>query len=164
MVNPTSTIAPEKEIETIVNLLEAAFIEKYGRPLLRGNDAVPSILRKVHRFQAVKADGLLELAKEITRLFIERIDADAIADQLNLPTNAKRPGSLKLIEALVSQRTSTADAHKIISPLFGIYDLRLADAHLGSNRIESGKERAGVDEDAPGLCRANSCSKASIVP
>ncbi|MCA2380035.1 hypothetical protein ATU3C_25170 [Agrobacterium genomosp. 3 str. RTP8] len=149
MVQPASTIAPEKEIETIVDALNAAFKLKYGCPLLRDHDAVPSLVRRLHRFQAAKPDGLLELAKDLTRLFIERIDVEAVASQLNLPKNEKRPGSLKLIEKLLSLHIMEPEAQKLMSPLFGIYDLRLADAHLGSGRIESGKSRAEIDHNQP---------------
>jgi len=37
----------------------------------------------------------------------------------------------------------------MMAPLFGIYDLRLADAHLGSSLVDSGKARAGIDDTAP---------------
>ena len=37
----------------------------------------------------------------------------------------------------------------MMAPMFGIYDLRLADAHLELSRVASGKERAGVDDAAP---------------
>jgi hypothetical protein len=149
MVQPASTVAPEREIASVVEGVDTAFCKMYGRPLLRESEAVPSLLRRLHRFQAVKADGLLELAKDLTRLFIERVDADAIALQLNLPKNEKRPGSLKLVEKLLSQRIPELDARTLMSLLFGIYDLRLADAHLASARVESGKARAGIDEGLP---------------
>lgn len=37
----------------------------------------------------------------------------------------------------------------MMAPLFGIYDLRLADAHLGSSLVASGKARAGVEDAVP---------------
>jgi hypothetical protein len=37
----------------------------------------------------------------------------------------------------------------MMSPLFGIYDLRLADAHLGSSLVPSGLKRVGVDDRDP---------------
>ena len=37
----------------------------------------------------------------------------------------------------------------MMAPLFGIYDLRLADAHIGSSKIASGKARAAVDDSSP---------------
>lgn len=134
---------------SVLEAVEAAFKTQYGKSLLRDNEAVPSLLRRLHRFQAVKQDGILELAKDLTRLFMERIDAEAIAAQLSLSKNEKRPGSLKLLERLLSTKLAKAEAGKLMSPLFGIYDLRLADAHLGSARIESGRMRTGIDDTLP---------------
>lgn len=37
----------------------------------------------------------------------------------------------------------------MMAPLFGIYDLRLADAHLGSSLVASGKARAGINDAEP---------------
>ncbi len=149
MVQPAATVAPEREMESVLEGLEAAFKRLYDKSLLRDNEAVPSLLRRLHRFQATKQDGILELSKDLTRLFIERIDADAVAAQLSIPKNEKRPGSLKLLERLVSMKLTEAEAGKVMSPLFGIYDLRLADAHLGSARIESGRLRTGIDDTLP---------------
>ncbi|MCF1455325.1 hypothetical protein ACQZ61_20900 [Agrobacterium vitis] len=149
MVQPAATVAPEREMGSVLEAVEAAFKTQYGKSLLRDNEAVPSLLRRLHRFQAVKQDGILELAKDLTRLFMERIDAEAIAAQLSLSKNEKRPGSLKLLERLLSTKLAKAEAGKLMSPLFGIYDLRLADAHLGSARIESGRMRTGIDDTLP---------------
>lgn len=149
MVQPASTIAPETRIEEAIEQLNSVFTTKFGRPLLRTHDSVPALLRRLHRFQAVEPDGLLELAKDATRLFVERLDVDAIAAQLSLTKGEKRPGSLKLLETLLAGFSTEAEAQKTMAPLFGIYDLRLADAHLGSSRIDSGLSRAGVDTKLP---------------
>src|SRR5258708_6442450 len=107
------------------------------------------LLRRAHRFQAAEADGLFELSKEMTRLFAERIDVDAIVAQLTLPKGDRKPGSLKELEKLVAHLRSDVEAQNMMAPLFGICDLRLADAHLGSSLVASGKARAGVDDAAP---------------
>lgn len=150
-VAPASTVAPESQLGVALDEIDAAFNAKYGVPLLRDDAAVPGLLRKAHRFQAAEADGLLELSKEVTRLFMERVDVDAVLAPLALPKpkDGKKPGSNKALERLVGSLLSEADAKVMMSPLFGIYDLRLADAHLGSSNVASGKERAGVDDTVP---------------
>ncbi len=125
--------------------LDATFAAKYGQPLLRDHETVPSLLRRAHRFQAAEADGLLELAKELTRLFAERVDVDAILAIVPLAKGEKKIGSLKALERLVAHHSSADAAKKIMAPLFGIMDLRIADAHLGSSNVASGLARARVD-------------------
>lgn len=148
-VNPADTVAPEKELAGALEAMNAAFAKKYSASLLRDHETVPNLLCRAHRFQAAEIDGLLELSKEVTRLFIERIDIDAVIDVLAMPKADKKPGSLKMLEKLVTHLRSKDEAQAMMAPLFGIYDLRLADAHLGSSLVESGKARAGVDNTAP---------------
>lgn len=148
-VSPASTIAPEKRLPDALMALDAAFAAKYGQPLLRDHETVPSLLRRAHRFKAAETDGMLELAKELTRLFAERVNVDAILTTVPLAKNEKKPGSMKALERLIAHHGALADAQAMMAPLFGIYDLRLADAHLGSSNVASGLVRASVDAKAP---------------
>ncbi|WP_326522933.1 hypothetical protein [Sphingomonas sp.] len=148
-VNPAATTAPEYILPAAIAAVDDAFRKRYGTPLLRDHDSVPGLLRRSHRFLAADPDGLLELSKELTRVFIERIDVDAIATALALPKGDKKPGSLKALEKLAAKHGSEGAAATMMAPLFGIYDLRLADAHLGGGKIASGKQRAGVDDSYP---------------
>ena len=148
-VNPAATIAPEMGLSQAMDALDVAFSSRYGARLLREHDSLQGLLRRAHRFVAAEPDGLLELSKELTRLFIERIDIDAIIAALALPKTDKKPGSLKALEKLAAHHGSNAAARTMMAPLFGIYDLRLADAHIGSSKIASGKARAAVDDSSP---------------
>ena len=148
-VKPAATTAPEKELAGALDAINAAFSARYSRALLRDHGSVPKLLARAHRFQAAEVDGLLELSKELIRLFVERIEVDAILAQLSLPKEDRKPGSLKALEKLIAHLRSDVEAQNMMAPMFGIYDLRLADAHLESNRLASGKERAGVNDAAP---------------
>lgn len=152
-VKPTAPIAPEEEVPAALGEIDAAFKAKYGLPLLREHDSVPNLLRKVHRFQAAEPDGLLEFSKEIAQLFMERIDVDAILAQLALrkQKDGRNPGSNKALERLIESLLSESEAKAMMAPLFGIYDLRLANAHLGYGQIASGKARAGIDDRMPAV-------------
>lgn len=148
-VNPAATVAPESELSTVIEALNGAFSTRYAQPLLRNHESVPNLLRRAHRFQAAEADGLLELSKEVTRLFMERVDVEAVIAPLSMPKGERKPGSLKAIEKLVAHLRSETEAQSLMAPLFGIYDLRLADAHLGSGLVASGKMRASVCDSEP---------------
>ncbi|CAN1577560.1 hypothetical protein MCELHM10_04158 [Paracoccaceae bacterium] len=149
MVNPAGTVAPEHDMPAVLNHLDLAFEQRHGAALLRKHDDVPRLINRSHRFVAAEIDGVLELAKELTRLFMERVNVDAIIAAIGLPKGDKKPGSLKSLEKLVAHHRSEAEAAAMMAPLFGIYDLRLADAHLGSALVASGLSRAGVDDKLP---------------
>lgn len=142
--NPATTVAPETQILLVIEALDAGFQERFGKPLLRDHASVDELLRRVHRFRAVEEDGLLALSKELNRLLMERVDVDVLREVANIPAKDKI-GSLKAIERLLGTLTEPAEARTMMGPLFGINDLRNADAHLGSSLIESGFERAKVD-------------------
>lgn len=55
-------------------------------------------------------------------------------------------GTLKAMEKLLEQSLGQEDARAMMAPLFGINDLRNADAHLGSSLVESGLQRANVGQ------------------
>jgi hypothetical protein len=161
-VNPADTIAPEMVLLGKIDDLNTTFAAKFGAPLLRDHDSVPNLLRRAHRFQAAETDGLLELSKELVRLFIERVDVDVVVKAIKLPKTDRKPGSLKVLEKLVAGSLDEAVAKKLMAPLFGIYDLRLADAHLGTGLIASGMERASVDDTAPTVMQGRQLLQAFI--
>jgi hypothetical protein len=63
-------------------------------------------------------------------------------------------GSLKSVENLLSSQLGPTDAAEIMAPLFGIYDLRLADAHLPSRETDEALDRVGVDRSTPFVMQA----------
>ncbi len=58
-------------------------------------------------------------------------------------------GSLKALERLVAHHSTVNDAKTMMAPLFGIMDLRIADAHLGTSNVASGLARAAVNVKSP---------------
>lgn len=150
MVQPASTKAPETLIENVIDSIASSFRERYGQELLRQNDQVSDILKRAHRFRSVETAGLLDLSKQITHLFTERVDVDAVlAHCPPLAKGEKKPGSLKAIERLLATILSEKQARKMMRPLFGLNDLRNAASHLGSSFVQSGLERLSVDDRAP---------------
>ncbi|WP_210249937.1 hypothetical protein [Labrys sp. KNU-23] len=150
MVQPASTKAPEALIEKAINNLASSFRERYGQELLRENAQVSDILKRAHRFRCVETEGLLDLSKQVTQLFTERVDVDAVlAHCPPLAKGEKKPGSLKAIERLLGTILPEEQARKMMGPLFGLNDLRNAGSHLGSSLVQSGLERLGVDDRKP---------------
>jgi hypothetical protein len=143
---PADTLAPEAQVSGALDGLNDAFLGRFGAPLLRQNELVATVLRRIHRFRAVEPDGLLSLAKEMNRLLMERVDMDALRGPAAI--GKEKLGTLKAMERLLEQSIGQASARTMMAPLFGINDLRNADAHLGSSLVESGLERAKVDRSS----------------
>ncbi|CAK7261719.1 MULTISPECIES: hypothetical protein [unclassified Shinella] len=150
MVQPASTKAPEALIEKAVDSVASSFRERYGQQLLRENAQVPDLFTRAHRFRSAETEGLLELSKQLTQLFTERVDVDVVLAQCPpLAKGEKKPGSLKAIERLLGTVLTEEQARKMMGPLFGMIDLRNAGSHLGSTLVQSGLERLGVDGRNP---------------
>lgn len=54
-------------------------------------------------------------------------------------------GSLKSLEWLLGHFLPKAEARKLLTPLVGIYELRLSDAHLPPSEVAEAFSMAGID-------------------
>jgi hypothetical protein len=145
---PADTQAPEYLLSKGLLLLQQVSAEKLGFSLLREHENVPAILMRSHRFRAVDKDGLLALAKDLARLTADSIDAAAIQKLVSPPKGIKL-GSLKSLEQLLATQVPFEQARALLAPLFGIYELRNADAHLSTSNLGSSLQLASIDENAP---------------
>jgi hypothetical protein len=108
---------------------------------------IPDVLRRAHRFQAADRPGLLSLAKDLARVTADSLDAAAIRS--GLKGADPKLGSLKSLESLLATQVGVERAREVMRPLFGVYELRLADAHLPKHELDEALEKVGVDEAAP---------------
>ncbi|EKY29699.1 hypothetical protein [Brevundimonas sp.] len=149
MVDPADTIAPEHALPAVIRSLDDTFREAFGPPLLRPHASVETLLTRSHRFRAAEPDGLLALAKDLTRVFIERVDVTAVRNAaVSRGQVLGDVKALKALEGLAASRVGEPQARALMGPLFGLYDLRLADAHLGSD-VSSALERLSIDAATP---------------
>jgi len=116
--------------------------------LFREHPQLPDILSRAHRFRAIDRAGLFALAKDLARLTADSIDVGALHRLLSLP-RGDRTGSLKCLEMLLASRTDPATARKSVAPLVGIYQLRLADAHLPTSELEASLQLVEIDSTLP---------------
>jgi len=144
---PAGTAAPEKELPHLMDELDTQFEERYGNALFKSHQATPEILRNIHRFRAVENHGLLALSKDIARLIADRIDIAAL-HKIAAPPKGEKWGSLKSLEKVLATRHPAEQARSILTPLVGVYELRLGDAHLPSSTITEAMAMVGVRADA----------------
>lgn len=88
------------------------------------------LVERIHRFRATDDKGLYALARDVAKLTADRIDEKQLQTVV-APPKGTTWRSLKSLEK--------AHASKTMGPLFGIYELRRADAHLSSAEIDESK-------------------------
>jgi hypothetical protein len=157
---PADTPAPEAFLKSGLELVSQTARETFGFELIRTHNQAANILERCHRFRAVDSQGLFSLAKDLARLTADSIDASAIHGVLGCEKN-DRPGSLKSLERLLATIAVSEMARDAVAPLVGIYEMRLADAHLPSSQILESYALVGIDKDAvpinQGLQLLSSC-------
>lgn len=127
--HPADTEAPEGAFFRLLEELQAVSRAKFGRELLRYHPSLEEISKRIHRFEATTLEGFYSLCKEITRFLIERIDVDLLKE---VRTEIEpKLGSLKRLERILT--AFGYEGRKQLRVWAGVYDLRLADAHLPSS-------------------------------
>ena len=146
---PAATQAPETLLGQRLDRLAHTADARLGIALIRQDARTREILLRAHRFRATDLDGLCALAKDLVRLTADSIDARAI-QTLVPPPQGDRWGSLKSLEKLLATRAEAAEAERLMSPLFGIYELRLVDAHLRAvDEVAQTLNKIGVNQQEP---------------
>jgi len=145
---PADTQAPEEFLPIGIRLVNQVATDKLGIRIFKEHNQSESILRQVHRFRAIDKAGLYALAKDVARLTADSIDAPAL-HRIVTPPRSEKWGSLKSLERVLAAKSDAATAHAIMGPLFAVYDLRLADAHLPAEDLTQALTLLGVNEGAP---------------
>jgi hypothetical protein len=147
---PASTLAPERYLAEALADVDAAFKRRWGHPLFREHRDIPAIAAGIHRFRSVDRSSLLTLAKDIARLTADSIDTESL--HLIVPLEkGERRGSLKSLERTLATIVPPSAARTMMGPLFGIYELRVGDAHLTSSEIDEHFALVGIDVSASPL-------------
>ena len=144
------TTAPERIFKELMEKLDPLFVAVTGSPLLRSVAGMEKMLTSVNRFRALDHDGLFSLAKDIMRLIADRIEIDPL-QKIVPPPPKEKWGSLKTLEKYLATLVPAEEARRVMGPLFGAYDLRLADAHLATKDHSNSFELSGIDPQASPL-------------
>jgi len=147
---PASTQAPEEYLPRGIVLLNKLIRDKFGVSVFKEYADANKILKRIHRFRAVTKQGLFELAKDIYRFVGEKIDAEEIKKVVN-PKKGEKWGQLKSLEKLLALKVGKEAAYSLVSPLWGVYSLRLADSHLPSADISEAYSLCQIDIKKPGV-------------
>ena len=163
---PADTLAPEVILLPSLKKFERVFLDKFGVEILQPHHKVADLIKTSHRFRAVDESGLLRLAKDLCRLIVERLDSRVLRSLIS-PDKEEKVGSLKLLEKLIATKYREDFARTSLTPLVGLNELRLADAHLPSSDYDEAFDMVGVKRERPFVMQGRdliySCASALYV-
>jgi hypothetical protein len=145
---PADTQAPESFLANVFQEINKASEEKIGIKIFREHEVIPELIRKTHRFRAIDEAAFYALAKDLARLTADSLDTDAMQTIVPPPKKTKW-GSMKSLENLLSSKYDVDFVREILASLVGVYELRHADAHLPSSKVQKAFELIEIDKTLP---------------
>jgi hypothetical protein len=143
---PASTHAVEELFIVGMRMLERGFREKYGIALFTHDIDDEAAMQQVTRFLSQDRASLLRLAKEIIRVFADRLNVRELS-RVSTHTDRDKLGSIKLLQDVLAKEAGEEKAREVIGPIVGAYDMRIGDAHPAGSKVEAALELAGIDEN-----------------
>jgi hypothetical protein len=143
---PASTHAVEELLFEVMAMLENGFREVFKVPLFTHDLNRLEAMKQISRFASKDQASLLRLAKELVRVFSDRLDVRELL-KLSTHSNKDKLGSNKLLEDVLAQKVGPEKARKVFGPIAGAYDMRVGDAHPTSSKIGDALKLAGIDDN-----------------
>lgn len=142
---PASTHAVEELFLEVMVMLENGFRDTFGVPLFTHDINRSEVMKHISRFASKDQASLLRVAKELVRVFSDRLDVRELR-KLSTHSNKDKLGSNKLLEDVLAQKVGPETARKVFGPIAGAYDMRVGDAHPTSSKIGDALKLAGIDD------------------
>ena len=151
---PATTQAAEEYLPIEYHRLNESFRNLYNIPLFRTQKEIEELFPKLHRFRSLSETGFYELAKDLARITADAICLKELQSKLTIPKDTKW-GSLKTLQNFLIQQVGVEEekAKKVMAPLFGIYDMRQVDAHLGDASKDDPYINVGISRDLDPMFR-----------
>lgn len=144
---PAATYAVEEIFFDTMDMLESGFRQVFNVPLFTHDIDRSEAMKHISRSTSKDLTSLLRLAKEIVRIFSDRLDVRELR-KLSTHSNKEKLGSNKLLEDILAQKVGAEKAREIFGPIAGAYDMRVGDAHPTSSKIGEALKLAGIDENS----------------
>jgi hypothetical protein len=141
---PANTTAVEEILFACMRLMEADFRKTFGVPLFSHDIDDAASMQHVSRFSSKDHASLLWLAKELVRIFSDRLDVRSLRRLSNHPDKEKL-ASNKLLQNILAQKSGEARAREVFAAIVGTYDMRVGDAHPTSSKIGEAIKLVGID-------------------
>lgn len=141
---PAATHAFEELLFTSMRMLEGGFRREYSISLFSHDIDDAAAMQQVSRFASKDLASLLRLAKELVRVFSDRLNVRELR-KLSIHADKEKLGSNKLLQDVLAQKIGEGEAHHVFGVIAGTYDMRVGDAHPTGSKIAEALELAGVD-------------------
>lgn len=142
---PASTHAVEDLLFKAMAMLEGGFRQEFNVSLYSHAVDNPAAMKHISRFASKDQASLLRLAKELVRVFSDRLDVGELR-KLSKHPNKEKLASNKLLQDVLAQKVGEDKARHVFGPIVGAYDMRVGDAHPTSSKIGDALELAGIDK------------------
>lgn len=142
---PASTHAVEHLLFKVMRMLEAGFRQNLNVPLYTHDIDDAAAMQHVSRFASKDQASLLRLAKDLVRVFSDRLDVRELR-KISTHSDKDKLGSNKLLQDILAQRVGAEKARLVLGPIVGVYEMRVGDAHPTSSKIADALKLAGIDE------------------
>lgn len=142
---PASTHAIEELFFVSMRMLEQGFRERFRVELFSHSIDDMSAMQQVSRFHSRDQASLLRLAKEIIRVFSDRLNVRELR-QLSTHKEKDKLGSNKLLQDVLAKQVGAERARTVLGPVVGAYEMRVGDAHPTGSKIGEALKLAGIDE------------------
>jgi hypothetical protein len=142
---PASTNAFEVMLFESMRLLESGFQQNFGVSLFKQDIDDLETMQLVSRFASKDQASLLRLAKDIVRIFSDRLNVSELR-KLSTHSDKNKLGSNKLLQDILAQEIGVDKAKEVFGCIAGAYDMRVGDAHPTGSKIGDAIKLAGVDQ------------------
>ena len=142
-VRPANTEAIEITLLKLMDVFDQLFIKHTGHSIYI-REVSDEDYERINRFHCRDHASLLCLAKDLVRVFLERLDLPLLRELAHI-TKSEKLGSIKLLERLLTQYTSEENARFRCSIFVGVYELRIGDAHPAESKIEDALHLAQIN-------------------
>lgn len=143
--DPANTHAVEFMLFETMRMLESNFKKVHGISLFTHDIDDHASMQNVSRFVSRDQSSLLRLAKELVRVFSDRLNVRELR-KISVHEDKEKLGSNKLLQDVLAQKVGVEKARGIFAEIAGTYDMRLGDAHPTGSKIADAIELAGIDQ------------------
>lgn len=142
---PARTHAVEDRLFKVMGMLEEGFGEELNTTLFT-HDVEAATKQHISRFASKDQASLLRLAKELVRVFSDRLNIRELR-KLSTHADKEKLGSNKLLQDILAQKVGAEKARQVFGSIVGAYDMRVGDAHPTGSKISEAIKLAGIDEE-----------------
>lgn len=142
---PASTHAVEVMLFEAMRMLEANIQKEYGISLFTHDIDDDVAMQHVSRFMSNDQASLLRLAKELVRMFSDRLNVRDLR-KLSDHVEKEKLGSNKLLQDVLAKKVGAEKARQVFAEVAGTYDMRVGDAHPTGSKVADAIKLAGIDQ------------------